>query len=170
MVVHIAPTDHLEPLIVPRAPDYPLVPRAEGFKLSRSEWAFDLTPNGRYHAAICQRMLAIYALGFENRAALSQRYGYSARHVQSVLSGQTYQWLTRPVRARLEAHGLVAGRMDRRIRTETVRRALERLAVLAADMLRDWSMYTNDQRQEVATDLWLISGAWRDQEELHNGY
>lgn len=164
MAVEIASTVHLAPLITPTAPAYPCVPRAEGFKLSRTEWAYELTPAGREQAAICQRMVLSYALGYENRSALSQRYGYAARHIQSVLSGQTYGWLTRPVRERLAAHGIFATRMDVRIRNATIRGVLEELSGQAVDMIRWPEHYSANQRETLTLDLYLISGAWREEQ------
>lgn len=129
--------------------------------------SWGLTDAGRGWAAMSQRILLSYVLRFENRAALSRRYYLSIKSVQDIVIGRAHGRFTAPLREHLLYLGIGNRTMHRDVapvREAQIRAALERLAVLSADMLRDWSMYTNDQRQQVATDLYLLSGAWRDQE------
>lgn len=168
MVAHlIAPAASLPWLIEPSTPPEDHKGRAVGFRrTAQNDWMISETYQGEI--AVAQRMLARYALGYDSRAELGQRYGFSPRHVQSVITGQTYYWFTRPVRLRLLKLGIGNARMNRDEvgqRKAQVRVAFERLAVLAADMLANWATYTNDQRAEVARDLWLLSGAWREEQQ-----
>ena len=153
----------LPALIAPTPPPRDCRDRVAGFTRTRGTTDWTLSPEYAGHVGVVQRMLASYALGYQSRAQIALKYGYSERQVQSILTGSTLGALTRPVRDRLVALGVCNERGHRSFkRDQEVRAALERVAVLAADMLRDWSMYTNDQRQEVATDLYLLSGAWRE--------
>lgn len=160
------PAKRLEMLLRPDRPAYPCTPRPDGFRLNRQTDQYELTESGEYHAAIVQRMLLRYVLGYESRAQIGERYGFAARHTQSVINGTTYRWLTAPVRERLLANGVGNPRMSRSPeRTNEVRAALEKLAAQAVEYLRWPHLYTYDDKEQVASDLYLISGAWRAEEE-----
>ena len=131
----------------------------------RGEWT--LTDYGREHAAVAQRILLRYALDYETRSELARRYSLSERNIQDIINGDRSHWFTSPIRARLLAHGIGDSRMRRSpkgCRVVEVRLALERLAARAWDMLIWPEHYSADMKDEVATDLYLLSGAWREDE------
>jgi hypothetical protein len=127
-----------------------------------------MTDYGRDHAAVTQRILLRYALGYETRAELARRYSLSERNIQDILAGDRSHWFTAPIRERLMAHGIGNARMNRSpkgSRVVEVKQAIERLAGFATDMLVNRGRWTDAEIQEVATDLFLLSGAWREDEE-----
>lgn len=121
------------------------------------------TRHGLETAAMAQRVLLAYVLGFASRRQLSQRYYVSETQIQNWIKGTAHGWLTRPVRGRLLALGIGTASMRRsEARPAEIRAALERLAAVATDALVWPEHYSEDQRSELALDLYLISGAWRD--------
>lgn len=142
---------------------------AYGFLL-QTDGTHVVSARGMTDGPIGQRIVAASMLRLETREQLAERYGMSIRQIQEIVTGTARAYLTAPVRERL--HRLGIGGTESRaykgqmvIRLVEIRDAHQRLAVLSADMLRDWSSYTNDQRAEVARDLWLLSGAWREHGE-----
>ena len=124
-----------------------------------------LTNYGRRSAAIAQRILLRYVLGYETRSELAARYGLSERNIQDIISGKRTHWFTDPIRERLIASGVGNARMNRsEARAAEVRRALEHHAALATGVLRWPKRYSVDQRRELYIDLYLLSGAWREDE------
>ena len=131
----------------------------------RGNWT--LTDYGQTHAAVAQRILLRYALHIETRSELARRYSLSDRNVQDILSGDRSHWFTSPVRARLLANGIGNPRMNRSpkgCRVVEVKQALQQLAARASDMLLNPGYWSEAAIKEVATDLYLLSGAWRDDE------
>ena len=127
-----------------------------------------LTDYGQEHAAVAQRVLLRYALGYESRSELACRYGYADRNVQDIIAGDRSHWYTDPIRERLIANGIGNARMNRSpkgCRVVEVKLALERLAARAYDMLIWPGHYYADQISEVSTDLYLLSSVWREDEE-----
>lgn len=161
-----APIAGLPWLIAPEAPKTALRgPRVGGFTRG---WGGVYTLNvvGESHAGIAQRILLRYVLGYEDRKALGVRYGYSSRFIQGIITGEHFRFLTLPVRRRLLANGIGSITMNRsEHRSAEVRAALEKLAARAYDMVLCPDHYTWDQRSEVSTDLYLLSGAWREDEQ-----
>ncbi len=161
----LAPANTLPWLLPPQMPPAHQM-NVYGYRL-KTDGSHVITPVGERQGPIAQRVLAASMLRLMSREQIAETYGLCVRQVQEIVTGNANSYLTAPVRERLHRMGI--GDPDARgyrgtqqERTQQVREALARLAVLAADMLRDWSMYTNDQRQEVATDLYLLSGAWRE--------
>ena len=131
----------------------------------RGNWT--LTDYGRAHAAVAQRILLRYALDVETRSELAKRYSLSERNVQDILSGDRSHWFTSPVRERLLANNIGNPRMNRSpkgCRVVEVKQALQKLAARAWDMLIWPEHYSWDDKSEVSTDLYLLSGAWREDE------
>jgi hypothetical protein len=140
--------------------------RAGGFRRSRNREGWHLTKEGAAQAGVVQRMLLRYVLLGESREQIAERYGYASRHVQGILGGTTYPYLTHPVRHRLLWLGIGNLRMNRDSdRSEQIRRALERLSGKAAEMIRNPEWFSAQARETVARDLWLISGGWREEEQ-----
>lgn len=168
MAIQIAePAKPFGMLMAPAAPPRVCAPRPDGFRLNRKTDEFELTERGQEAAALSQRILLSYVLGYETRAELAHRYGYAERHLQAVISGQTYGWLTAPVRERLFANGIGNLRMTRDargVRPAQIKRALERLSAAAVEMIRYPQCYSSEEREALATDLYLLSGAWRRDE------
>jgi hypothetical protein len=160
-----APARRLEMLMQPSAP-----PRdghvTYGFRHDKQgNWT--LTGYGQDAAAVAQRILMRYALHYETRSELARRYGFSERNVQDIISGNRSHWYTDPIRARLLANGVGNPRMNRSAkggRVIEVKQALERLAARAHDMVIWPERFSWDQKSDVATDLFLLSGAWREDE------
>lgn len=128
--------------------------------------ALVLTEAGAAQAAIAQRIVLRHAILLESHDDLAARYGYSTRQVKSIAIGRAWSHLTRPVRRRLTALGL--GNLRAR-RTPAGRAQFksvaQQLCAQAVDMIRWPEHYSDDQRYTLATDLYLISGAWREDEQ-----
>ncbi len=160
-VQHVAPP--LPWVMEPESPSPHISGNAGGFRrtLNRKDW--QLTPGGAAMAGVAQRMLLRYVLLGETRTEIAQRYGYSDRQVQSIVGGINYGYLTRPIRSRLLWHGIGNLRMNKEpARASQIRRALERLAAQAVDLIRWPEHYSEDARYTLANDLWLLSGGWRE--------
>jgi hypothetical protein len=159
------PAPRLQMLMQPSTPPY-TQHITYGYRHDkRGNWA--LTNYGREHAAVAQRILLRYALDYETRSELAERYSLSERNIQDIIGGDRSHWFTAPIRARLLANGIGSDRMVRSPkgqRVVEVKLALERLAARAWNMLIWPEHYSADQKDEVATDLYLLSGAWRSDE------
>ena len=157
------PARRLEMLLPPATP-----PRGAhvtyGYRHNkRGEWT--LTDYGRTSAAIAQRVLLRYSLGYETRSELAARYSLSEQEIQAIISGERTHWFTDPVCERLIVNGVGNARMNRSdARSAEVRAALERLAAQAHAHLT-WSPdCVREYRELLRTDLYLLSGAWREDE------
>lgn len=157
MALAHAPQQKLEPLLRPATPPTHKV-LTYGYRRN-SERQWEITDYGLDLAAITQRAVLSYALGYESRGQLAQRYAVSERQLQSWISGDGARWMTLPIRERLQANGISLRRGNR---TAQVRAALERLGARAADMLIFPHNYCAEDREQVADDLYLLSGAWRE--------
>lgn len=153
------PMQSMEPLIMPHMPPDDLF-HAPGYRRG-AEGAWEITQLGRDMEGEQQRILLAYALGYEKRRELAARHYRGERTVQAYLSGEISPWLTQPIRDRLKVWGIS---IQQGRKTRPVRVALERMAARAYDMLRRPQLYSESSRYEVANDLYLISGAWREAE------
>ena len=163
MAVQIATTPTLGWLMEPEAPPDDTHGPASGYRRSKGRHGWHLTTEGGAVAGVAQRIMLSYALGYETRDELADRYGYAHHHVQHIVVGTTWRWMTLPIRRRLLANGIGNLRMNRSHRRPAeVKQALERLSVMAVELLRHPERYSDEQRESVALDLWLISGAWRE--------
>ena len=152
-------------LIEPTPPTETHKGRVAGFRRCDDRVEWELSPEYVRVVGMEQRILARYVLGYDSRATLCRRYGYSERQVQSVIRGETYKWLTQPVRDRFVALGICGPNAARSFaRDAAVKAALEKLAARAWDVLCRPARYTPSEIMEVSTDLYLISGAWREDE------
>lgn len=165
MALAHAPQRRLEPLLPPALPTE-RTRHAQGYHRSRpartrpQTWA--VTLDGLEIAARVQRIVLSYALGYESRGQLARHYVLSERAIQDILNGRSYRWLTLPIRERLDANGISIKRRGRQV---AVREALERLARKASLMLAQPQLHLESARQEVAEDLYLLSGAWWEAEQ-----
>jgi len=160
----LEPASRLPMLMQPATPPY-TQHITWGYRHDKQgNWA--LTNYGRRSAAVAQRILLRYVLGYETRAELAQRYSLSEREIQAIVTGERTHWFTDPVRERLMLNGIGNARMNRSdARAAEVRRALEHHAALATSVLRWPKRYSVEQRREIYTDLYLLSGAWRSDEQ-----
>lgn len=160
-----APVIVLPWLLTPTPPPESHTGRAAGFRRGNDRNVWEFADEYRDIVGIAQRIVARYALGYEGRAALGQRYGYADRHVQAIITGQTYNWLTLPVRQRFLANGIGNLRMNRdhANRADQIRRAFESLSARAVEYMRWPEHYPYDVKQQVSDDLYLLSGAWREE-------
>lgn len=151
-------------LMVPTTPPDDFQGRVNGF-VRQPDGSWALSGSATDLVADVQRILLSYVLGYEDRAELADRYALSERSIQSIITGQSHRFLTLPIRQRLLANCIGDLRMNRSPqRSNEVRRALERLAVHAANIIDRPQAFTAEFRQQVAADLYLLSGAWREQE------
>lgn len=165
MAVQMTPSATLPWLMEPESPPDDASGSASGFRRSKNRPGWHLTTQGAATAGVAQRIVLSYALGYETREELARRYGYALYHVQHMVVGETWRWLTLPIRRRLLANGIGNLRMNRSHRRDAeIKRALERLSAGAVEMIRRPERYSAEQREAVALDLWLISGAWRDED------
>lgn len=162
MVAQLKAPRVLEPIIAPTTPGTTgdVGRRAWGFTLNdQGEWV--LSERGRHDAAIYQRIVLRYAVLQDTRASLARRYGFGETAIQQAIRGVTGYWLTLPVRQRLLALGVGNQYMNRTEgRPMEIKRALERLAGEAAQMLRDPDRFSPADFERLATDLYLLSGDW----------
>jgi hypothetical protein len=160
------PVQRLEPLLTPiTPPDDRHV--TYGYRRDKDrKWV--LTDAGREAAAVTQRILLRYALDYDSRSELARRYSMCDRNVQDIICGRRTRWFTAPIRERLVANGIGTERMTRSpkgCRVVEVKEALERLASRAQDMILWPESYSWSDRGQVAIDLYLLSGAWRRDED-----
>lgn len=160
----VEPAAQMRAWLLPPLTPPPHTLNAYGYRL-QDDGSHVLSERGQTDGPIAQRIVAASILRLDSREGLAERYDLSIRQVQEIVTGNARGFLTAAVRARL--HQLGIGCLEERaykgrlvIRLQEIRDAHQRLAVLAADMLRDWSLYTNDQRAALAADLYLLSGAW----------
>lgn len=126
---------------------------------------YALSRSGEEAGPVAQRILLRYALGYETRAQLACRYSMSERHVQGIICGDALQRFTTPLRRVLTEHGIAGWRANRaERRAERVNAAVMRLAMQAAAILRNPAATPIETAQNVATNLWLLTGAWREDE------
>jgi hypothetical protein len=156
----------LPPIIEPPVPTYVYGQRVAGYRLDEDRKTYVLSPEYGDLIGTVQRIVARYALGYDRRPELSRRYQYSERQIQAIVCGFAYEWFTRPVRARLLALGIASETMRRdpvRERQAQVIAAYERLATKASEYMNWPHLYPYDVKQQVADDLYLLSGAWREE-------
>lgn len=155
-----------------RAPTLPLLMEPEppsdcqinayGF-VHGDDGQWQLSPVGREYAAIAQRVLLLYVLQIRNRQEIAREFCMREETVQMIVGGRTAERLTAPLRRMLLAHGIGDEQMRRSSdRPLQIKAALERLAVQAANIIDRPQHFTAEHRQQVATDLYLLSGAWRE--------
>lgn len=152
----------LEPLIEPPATIDNAAGRHHiGYRTDRTGVA-TLRPQGRAMAAIVQRIYLARLLGLADRNELAARYGYSVRQIVGISRGIAHTEMLAPVRARMLAVGMVlptakAREADRRL---IVAGVLARLAERASAVVRHPNYFRDADRLQLATDLYLLSGAW----------
>lgn len=159
MVAQLKPPARLQPLLPPAIP--PMDRHVTyGYRRNKSyEW--QLTDLGVEAAAQAQRILLSYVLQIETRGDLAERYSMALTQVQATIRGAAHQWFTAPVRERLIALGIGDWTMHRSARRDhEIRRAMSRLAAEASAMLASPNAYSQQHRDQLRTDLWLLSGAW----------
>lgn len=155
-------------LLPPQEPPQHAV-NAYGWRLN-TDGSHRLTEVGERQGPIAQRVLAASMLRLMSREQIAEHYGICVRQVQEIVTGNANGYLTAPVRERL--HSLGIGDPDargyrgtRQERTQQVRAAMERLSAQAVEYLRWPHLYTYDEKEQVASDLYLISGAWREEQQ-----
>lgn len=147
-----------------RPPMWPAIPpehvaRVSGYRRGDNhEW--EPTAHGLEVAAMAQRVVLAYALGYRSRAELAREVYLSETRVQYILRGVAHGWLTKPVRDRLAHYGLKVQRRPSVAVHADVRRVLEALAARASEMLVCPDRFGEAERERVSTDLYLLSGAW----------
>ena len=124
-----------------------------------------LTESGAAQAAIAQRIVLRYAIMMESHDEMTARYGYSLRQIKQIATGRAWSHLTRPVRLRLTAMGLGNHRARRTPAGRAHFKAvMQGVAARAVEYMRWPHLYYPDEIEEVANDLYLLSGAWQEQE------
>lgn len=130
-----------------------------------SSGALVLADGALYQAAIAQRIVMRFAVLLESHAEISARYGYSIRQIKQIATGRAWSALTRPVRLRLTALGLGDYQLRRTpAGRERLKAVMQRLAAEAANIIDGPHHFEAEYRQQVATDLFLLSGAWREEQ------
>lgn len=160
------PVRRPEPLLTP---DLPSETQFQAYGYNRgTDDTWVLNECGRDAAALSQRVLLLYVLQFQTRKEIAAEFFMREESVQMIVGGRSYERFTAPIRRRLLALGIGNEQMTRGskgVRPVEIRRALQSLAAQAYDMLIWPDHYYADQISEVSTDLYLLSGAWREDEQ-----
>lgn len=137
-----------------------------GFKRA-TDGTFTVSPTGEMMGVAAQRIVLAYALRFETREQLAERWNLSVRHVQAIVAGDALHWFTAPVRRWLREHAIGDERLCRglsRGRLEQINAAFRGVAAEAAAVLQAPGRKSQQTVDNARTNLWLLSGAWRENE------
>jgi len=163
------PVQTLPWLMTPDVPPAEMIARVggrQGFTRA-TDGTFTVSAVGHHIGPIAQRIVLSYALRFQTREQLAERWTLSVRHVGSVIAGDAHHWFTAPVRRWLISQGIGDERMQRDAlhgRLEQVNAALTRIAAEASVMLRPPVPLSQTAQARVTLDLYLISGAWLNED------